>query len=238
MPFPWLWGAQLVGAAHHSQRSCSRSQPGHHSAGIAARSDSTTETCQPFCDEPWHPFSPQFSSRERCCSPGSTEEQNHTVTHTAATGTTALGAGVRSKERSSAGGTWSRALGQQARDRHGSRALTTAAPQCAEEEERSRFHRPRGRAAASRGFPSFPLVGEQVLPAGAVPFWLPAPSPALLKALQEPPPAFPPAGYFQRGFLVLFKVQLPPSSAAPCPGDLWGSCCIAPPGSFRQAAVP
>lgn len=129
-----------------------------------------------------------------------------------------------------------RALGQQARDQHGSQALTAAAPQCAEEEERSRFHCPRGRAAASRGFPSFPPVGEQVLPAGAVPFWLPARSPALLKALQEPPLAFPPAGYFQRGFLVLFKVQLPPSSAAPCPGDLRGSCCISPPRQLQAGS--
>lgn len=83
-------------------------------------------------------------------------------------------------------------------------ALTTAAPQRAEEEkDRNRLHHPQGSSRAGfHFFPSFPLPGAGA--AGAVSFWPPAPTSALLKPWRNRPHEhqdlhkFQPKGYFQR----------------------------------------
>lgn len=113
-------------------------------------------------------------------------------------------------------------------------ALTTAAPQRAEEEEdRSRLHHPRGSSRAGFPFlPSFPWFSllaflppcrQRVLLAGAVSLWPPAPNSALLKPCRNRPREhrpqdlhnFPPKGYFQREV----SDFLPSSALAQHPAD-------------------
>lgn len=87
-------------------------------------------------------------------------------------------------------------------------ALTAAAPQRAEEEkDKSRLHHPQGSSRAGFPFfPSFPRSRERVPLAGAVSFWPPAPTSALLKPCRNRPHEhrpqdrhnFQPKGYFQR----------------------------------------
>lgn len=87
-------------------------------------------------------------------------------------------------------------------------ALTAAAPQRAEEEkDRSRPHHPQSSSRVGfHFFPSFPPSRERVPLAGAVSFWLPALTSALLKPCRNRPHKhrprelhnFQPKGYFQR----------------------------------------
>lgn len=104
-------------------------------------------------------------------------------------------------------------------------ALTAAAPQRAEEEkDRSRLHHPQGSSRAGFPFfPSFPPSRERVPLAGAVSFWPPAPTSALLKSCRNRPHEhrpqdrhnFQPKGYFQREV----SDFLPSSALTPHPDD-------------------
>lgn len=159
---------------------------------------------------PGSPAAPLAAQRSR----------SHRHTHTPVTGPTALGAGMRSKERSTAGGTWSRALGQQARDRHGSRALTAAAPQRAEEEERSHFHRPQGHGAGQQQaevfLPSLPSGSKCCWPGLSPSGCQPRPQP-FLKPCKNRPRGLPASGVFPEGVSRFVQSSAPTRLCSPMP---------------------